>query len=241
MMRRLLVTLALFLAGAAHAQPRLEALPTPSVAHVQPGSTVQLLGRIQNFSPDVIYLRGISYAAVGTFTGTVSMTDFVHSRPDSLRPGDGWEGPIARIVVPAGPGTNSGHRLDFSISGGVHRYDSQTVAEFTFAVDDSLPALGVGDGPQAPLTMAFDVTPNPGAGETTLRFALSREGRVDLRIVDLLGRTRRVLQSGALAAGSYTRTWDGRDASGERLAPGVYFVRLMRPEGVLRRKLVRIE
>lgn len=239
MMRRLVVTLALFLAGVAHAQPMLEALPTPSVAHVQPGSTVQLLGRIQNFSANVVYLRGISYAAIGTFTGTVSLTDFVHSRPDSLRPGDGWEGPIARIVVPAGPGTSSSHRLDFAVSGGVHRYDSQTVAEFTFAVDDSLPALGV--GPQVPLSTAFDVTPNPGAGETTLRFALTREGRVDLRIVDLLGRTRRVLQAGSLPAGSYSRVWDGRDAAGVQLAPGVYFARLVRPEGVLRRKLVRIE
>ena len=107
MMRRLIAVFALLFATAASARTVLDAIPTPSLVQVQPGSTVQLLGRIQNLSTDVIYLRGISYAAVGTFTGTVSMSDFVHSKPDSLRPGDAWEGAIARIVVPAGPGKKS--------------------------------------------------------------------------------------------------------------------------------------
>lgn len=243
MIRRALVALAgaLLLAMPVAAQPPLDCTPTPGLVQVQPGSTVQLLAKIQNLSPDVLYIRGISYAAQGTFTGSVSLLDFVHSKPDSLRPGDRWEGPIARLVVPAGPGTNSGHRLDFSITGGVHRYASDVVAEVTFAVDDSLPALGVGDHPQVPLTTAFEVSPNPGAGETTMRFALTRDGAVDLRVVDLLGRTRRVLYSGELPAGVHSRAWDGRDGAGNALAPGVYFVRLTRAEGVLRRKLVRIE
>lgn len=246
MIRRLvmlfaLLALVVLCSGRAGAQPVLDGVPTPGLVHVQPGSTVQLLGSLQNLSGGVIYIRGVSYAAVGTFAGTVSLVDFAHAKPDSLRPGDRWEGPLARIVVPAGPGTNSAHRLDFVVMGGVHRYDSQIVAEFTFGVDDSLPALGIGDRPQVPLTTSFDISPNPGAGETTMRFVLPRDGLVDLRIVDLLGRTRRVLHSGQLAAGSHERQWDGRDAAGTRLAPGVYFVRLTRPEGVLRRKLVRIE
>ena len=244
MIRRGLVSFALLLvtALAASAQPLLEGVPTPGLVHVQPASTVQLLGSIQNFSADVIYLRGISYSPSATFAGTVSLSDFVHSKPDSLRPGERWEGPLARIVVPPGPGTNSEHRLDFSVSGGLNRYDSQVVAELTFLVDDStLAVTGIDGPPVIPIVAMLDIAPNPGAGEARVRYALPHESTVDLRILDLLGRTRRVLSSGRQAAGSYSLSWDGRDAAGARLAPGVYFARLTTPAGVLKRKLVRIE
>lgn len=78
-------------------------------------------------------------------------------------------------------------------------------------------------------------------GESRVRFALPHDGAVDLRILDLVGRTRRVLRTGRQAAGAYSLSWDGRDDAGARLAPGVYFARLTTPGGVLRRKLVRIE
>ncbi len=244
MIRRGLVSFALLLVAAAVAcaQPLLEGVPTPGLVHVQPASTLQLLGSIQNFSADVIYLRGISYSPSATFAGTVSLSDFVHAKPDSLRPGERWQGPLARIVVPPGPGTNSQHRLDFTVSGGLNRYDSQVVAELTFVVDDSTIAVtGVDTQPVVPAVAMLEIAPNPGAGEARVRYALPRDGAVDLRILDLLGRTRRVLSSRRQAAGSYSLPWDGRDSAGARLAPGVYFARLITPDGILKRKLVRIE
>ena len=45
-------------------------------------------------------------------------------------------------------------------------------------------------------------------------------------IYDLAGRRVRLLFSAALAAGAYEHTWDGRDATGALVPPGVYIVRI---------------
>ena len=41
---------------------------------------------------------------------------------------------------------------------------------------------------------------------------------------NVAGRLVKTLASGSQPAGTYTVTWDGSDASGVRMAPGVYFL-----------------
>lgn len=64
----------------------------------------------------------------------------------------------------------------------------------------------------------------------TLSYTLDRPSRVELRIYDLRGRIVTTLVSESPSAGAYTRVWEGRDASGQSVASGVYFAEL-RAEG----------
>ncbi len=69
--------------------------------------------------------------------------------------------------------------------------------------------------------------PNPFNPTTVLRFELPRAGRVWLRIFAASGAHIRSLVAGeSLGAGSYARTWDGRDDSGHAAASGVYWARV---------------
>ena len=73
--------------------------------------------------------------------------------------------------------------------------------------------------------VSFSVAPNP-ARTPRLDFALPRRDLVELAVFDLQGRKLRVLANGLMDAGSYSREWDGLDASGQSAGAGVYFYRL---------------
>lgn len=227
------------LVKAAAADSLLDGGPDRAPVNVVPGTTVPLTAHLNNLTAQTIYLRGVSYSASETFTGTVSLGDFMANAPDSLLPGDSWHGVIATLDVPAGPGTNSGHRLDFFVTGGVTRFDGEVVSELTFAVDDSTPTTGAGDA-ALPRTLQLSVAPNPGRGPTHIRLALPAPGRVDLRVFDVAGRTRRVIVVRTLEAGVTSFSWDGRDDGGLALPAGTYFLRAQTPSGTRRVKLVRV-
>jgi VCBS repeat protein/flagellar hook capping protein FlgD/FG-GAP repeat protein len=77
------------------------------------------------------------------------------------------------------------------------------------------------------------VSPNPLNPEATLSFETAAVGRVTVRVYDVRGRLlRTVLDEPALAAGPHSLRIDGHDARGVRLASGVYFFRVIGPEGV---------
>jgi hypothetical protein len=68
--------------------------------------------------------------------------------------------------------------------------------------------------------------PNPFNPETTIRYQLAHSGQVELSIYNTLGQKVRTLVSGYQPAGSYLRTWDGRDDFGRNVPSGIYFSRL---------------
>ena len=73
--------------------------------------------------------------------------------------------------------------------------------------------------------------PNPFAGSTSIAYTVpgierSKGLRVRLVIHNLLGQALVTLVDAQQPPGSYTVTWDGRDARGQRVASGVYFYRL---------------
>ena len=70
--------------------------------------------------------------------------------------------------------------------------------------------------------------PNPFNPETWVPYRLSTAGDVTLNIYNVAGQLVRTLELGHREAGSYTAKersayWDGRNATGERVASGVYF------------------
>uniref|UniRef100_A0A832I0D8 T9SS type A sorting domain-containing protein n=1 Tax=Eiseniibacteriota bacterium TaxID=2212470 RepID=A0A832I0D8_UNCEI len=87
-------------------------------------------------------------------------------------------------------------------------------------------AVDVGAPPTPDALVLAPPAPNPGAGETDVRFALPHASQVRLGVYDLAGRRVRSLASGMRPAGTHVVRWDGRDETGAPAPSGLYFVRL---------------
>jgi len=94
------------------------------------------------------------------------------------------------------------------------------------AIDVTLVPTSVAEG--FPLGLMLQSYPNPTAAGSTLRFEAPRAGSGTLEVFDLRGRRVVTLLSGEIPAGPQSVTWDGRDAQGVHVAPGIYLVRLQR-------------
>ncbi len=68
--------------------------------------------------------------------------------------------------------------------------------------------------------------PNPFNPSTTISYELPEATNVRIAIYNLLGQEIRMLVKGAVEAGYYTATWDGRDRSGRQVASGIYLYRM---------------
>ena len=75
--------------------------------------------------------------------------------------------------------------------------------------------------------------PNPARGAAALTYSLAEAGAARLSVVDLLGREVAVLAEGTLAAGRHEATVET-----QRLAPGVYVVRLSAGAQTATRRLI---
>ncbi len=80
---------------------------------------------------------------------------------------------------------------------------------------------------EVPRTFALEPNyPNPFNAETVIRFDIAAAVETELKVFNILGQPVRTLAEGLLLPGSYSRTWDGRNAFGQAVASGVYFYRL---------------
>ncbi len=68
--------------------------------------------------------------------------------------------------------------------------------------------------------------PNPFSSETVVSYALPFPSVVELAVYDISGRRVAVIDRGPKGKGAFERTWSGRDARGEPLRSGIYFLRL---------------
>jgi flagellar basal-body rod modification protein FlgD len=69
-----------------------------------------------------------------------------------------------------------------------------------------------------------------GTSPADLAFTVQTPGNVQLQILDAQGTVLRHLSTDIDTAGDYTVTWDGFDAAGQSVAPGVYHYRVI-PQG----------
>ena len=73
-------------------------------------------------------------------------------------------------------------------------------------------------------TMSTGQRQDPLAGAARLRWTLLRSEPVELRVMDITGRSVRHLASGVFSAGTHDFAWDGRDDDGRAVHSGAYFV-----------------
>ena len=93
----------------------------------------------------------------------------------------------------------------------------------------AVPASGVatGPGPARPQRPSLiQNSPNPFNRGTTIKFQLHEPISVTLRVYNIAGQEVRTLVKGNFPAGEHQALWDGRNASGRRVTPGAYFLRL---------------
>ena len=180
------------------------------------GATSPVLVTVEN--------RGLGAALIDATVGLASSDPYVTiAVPEKLFPS----------VPPLATGSNAADPLEFFVSpsappdrqisltvtleqGGVVRGTTNVIV-----VTRSASAVAGAGVPGAPV-LAVRAAPNPivASGEVSLR--LPRAGEVELSVVDVAGRVRRVLVRGALAAGEYRVGFDGRDQAGVALPSGVY-------------------
>ena len=118
------------------------------------------------------------------------------------------------------------------------KYDSP-VGGFTLWPGEAVAAIPVASGapsaeaqePVPETTALLPNFPNPFNPETWIPYQLAKPSDVSITIYDIRGNVVRQLNLGQKTAGYYTDRpraahWDGRNATGERVANGVYFYQL---------------
>lgn len=113
------------------------------------------------------------------------------------------------------------------------------------ATGDATVVIGTPVGLETPIrhpaSLRLHANPNPSRSLTMLRIEADAAGLQELTVCDVLGRVVRRLGSGWFDAGARERTWDGRDDSGARVPPGIYYAQLRAVDGVVRSPIARLE
>lgn len=120
--------------------------------------------------------------------------------------------------------------LVFKASGTPAAADFQVSESVLVGVDGAVDLLSrVEIGNLRPLPDQYGLghnAPNPFNPSTAIGYQLPEAGLVRLAIYNLLGQEVLVLVNERKEAGSFTATWDGADATGRRVASGVYLYRI---------------
>jgi len=147
----------------------------------------------------------------------------------NIRPGEGntWEAVLDPVyILPVkGPGdtvyTGFERRLYEDRVIMVRQRDSAATGTHHFP----------GPGTPAGGALKCACYPNPFHAYTLIGYVLPGQARAEILIRDLQGRAILIRDLGNREPGSHEFRWDGRDASGYRVPPGIYFCRVLTGTG----------
>jgi flagellar hook assembly protein FlgD len=80
--------------------------------------------------------------------------------------------------------------------------------------------------------------PNPFNPTTTIAYSVPETGMTSVKVFNLKGQMINTLVNKEVAAGSQSITWNGKDASGNAVASGLYFVRVENSGKAVTRKML---
>ena len=108
-------------------------------------------------------------------------------------------------------------------------------------VYEEIAVTAVNEGhPAARPGMLTQNVPNPFGASTEFGFELPNAERATVAVIDVAGRTVKLLASGELSAGAHRLEWNGTDVAGKPVAAGVYFYRLSTAMGAETRRMVMV-
>jgi len=161
--------------------------------------------------------------------------------------GDTWEARCRRakrktlsFVIPKGAYDSTAATLEFENDSGPYAAIAE-IKVFEFATPPASDGGGEQSAGATPLRaggIELVVAPNPFTAGTRLSFELQAPVTAALTVCDVSGRVVRRLGSFARPSGSYQVWFDGRDAAGRHLVPGIYFVELRTGKGSACRKVI---
>jgi hypothetical protein len=130
------------------------------------------------------------------------------------------------IARPFDPVAHNHHRVEPANAPGpaAERLNSGVAVDegtITVESEESTPDMVPGADEDAPLQVASTLP----ARKVTLRFALSRDAAVTLKIYDVQGRVVRRLIDERTRAGAVDTEWNGNDDNGSFVGKGVFFAR----------------
>ncbi len=141
------------------------------------------------------------------------------------------DGPVREFVVPeSDPEFQAGAEIEFmfSIDGipaarALDSNDPRSVDQWSFRLTPFV-------AQKAGVTILNNVIWPENGDKTMLSLDLERAGIITAQVFTLDGQVVDVLQRGRLTAGEHFLTWDGTNASGQIVASGLYFIRVVGPE-----------
>jgi hypothetical protein len=105
-------------------------------------------------------------------------------------------------------------------------------------------ATDADDNKPEPVPSAFALNqnyPNPFNPRTTIRFSVVSRTRVEIDIIDILGRKVAIIADAEFPAGSHSVIWDGRDSAGNAVASGIYFYKMSAGGYISTRKMILLK
>ena len=97
------------------------------------------------------------------------------------------------------------------------------------------PWVGI-DGPV--LETEISVYPNPTSGSATVSFCINEFLPTQVQVFDVQGKLVATLLNSEIPVGEYSLVWDGKNASGDQLNNGIYFVKISNSQMTVSKKLI---
>lgn len=114
-----------------------------------------------------------------------------------------------------------------------------------YKTDEFVPVTSIADedyGTVVPFKFSLQQNyPNPFNPSTEIVFSIPSKQQVDLIVFDVLGRRVKTLLTRRLKAGEYNITWDGTDLSGNPVATGLYFYKLVGEQKTMTKKMLLVK
>jgi hypothetical protein len=160
---------------------------------------------------------------------------------DALNPGEDWVA-SSYIAIDQGPivGMIENHRSGRLWSAFMSNPEiAPMLAALGFVADSS--AVTGSPGPAAGrAALRLAPAPNPSRAELALLIDLPARTEAEIDVFDLEGRRVASPFRGTLDAGRHRVSWDGRDAAGRALSPGLYHARLLAGGASTLARIVRL-
>lgn len=150
----------------------------------------------------------------GGFTAPLHNLDYLGSSLANLGDLDGAGASVAAMAVGA-PGDDDGNA-----------FGGNRGAVYIMFLDGNSVAGVPGPPAAAPRAVLGRARPNPFHPSTTIPFRLAQSAQVQIDVLDIGGRQVRQLLRQQSGPGEHSVVWDGRDDSGNAVAPGTYFYRM---------------
>ena len=109
-------------------------------------------------------------------------------------------------------------------------YDGECYSDPSTVIITVLYIVGIDENPIKAAPKEFRLYPNypnPFNPVTTISYDLPEDGLVELSVYNMRGEKVATLLKGSQEAGSYRLNWDGTSQSGEIVASGIYFLRIV--------------